>query len=585
MKRKQFLRLLFTLLALTVFIGMIACKGPVDPQEPPASSSVLPSPQNLSIEKRILTWDPIEHANGYVVRIGNDTYETEDCRLALYGIAMNGGTYTVEVMARGNQATYTDSVWAKKEVSLIATPAQGRDDKGFQFVLVEDHSGYEISKGTANLRGELVLPDYYCDLPVKRIAPFGFRVSGQSSSIGGSVSGNNVTTSIVFPAHLESIGERAFFNLWLVEELVIPEGVTEIELAAFQNALILKHLTLPKSLKIVGNFAFESSALEELILPEGLESIGSAAFACQGQRWDKTYVLSDLSSVVIPASVTTIGTSAFEGRVKLTNVQFAGNNIQYLAKDAFAYTPWYDSHADSDVIIFDGPNGVPSGILYEDRRPIPEVFTIPSDIKTIAGNAFTHADLSNVKKVVIPTGVKLATEEIFQSCKALTEVILPEDLEYIPATTFSDCSSLVKINFPASLKIIERGAFSNSGILEAVLPEGVTNLGKYAFSYCTQLKTLVIPASVQMIEEPLLFTDTPNLTVFYGGSAYNWEYLRLDMERRLNEEYQDMPTWAEEKIKVLREILASTPTYFYMETKPTDRGLFWHFVDGVPTPW
>ena len=118
-----------------------------------------------------------------------------------------------------------------------------------------------------------------------------------------------------------------------------------------------------------------------------------------------------------------------------------------------------------------------------------------------------------------------------------------------------------------------------------MLPEGVTNLGKYAFSYCTQLKTLVIPASVQMIEEPLLFTDTPNLTVFYGGSAYNWEYLRLDMERRLNEEYQDMPTWAEEKIKVLREILASTPTYFYMETKPTDRGLFWHFVDGVPTPW
>jgi hypothetical protein len=31
--------------------------------------------------------------------------------------------------------------------------------------------------------------------------------------------------------------------------------------------------------------------------------------------------------------------------------------------------------------------------------------------------------------------------------------------------------------------------------------------------------------------------------------------------------------------------LENAPRYYYSETEPTEPGNYWHYVDGVPTPW
>ena len=314
MKRKLFVILMLALLAFAVFIGVTACKKPPE---------ALQSPLDLTVEKRILTWDAVENASGYVVRVDNNTYETEECSLALYGIAMDGGDYRVEVMARGDQVTYADSAWTQTVITLSKAPAQGYDEKGFQYTLLADKSGYEISKGKVSLRGDLVLPDYYCDIPVTRIANCGFTLK-EHDDVSLLTPLNNVTTSIKFPAHLESIGGTSFPGLFLIEELALPDGVREIEDFAFYNALNVKRIVLPKSIKIIGDHAFGNAGLKELTLPEGLETIGKLAFACDLVDGNTTHpqVSSNLESVVFPSSVTSIGPRAFEGQLKLGTIQF-----------------------------------------------------------------------------------------------------------------------------------------------------------------------------------------------------------------------------------------------------------------------
>ena len=66
------------------------------------------------------------------------------------------------------------------------------------------------------------------------------------------------------------VGAGAFSNLDLFE-IEIPEGVTDIERAAFKNCNFLNYVKLPKSLKGIGEFAFENcSRLKSINVPNSV---------------------------------------------------------------------------------------------------------------------------------------------------------------------------------------------------------------------------------------------------------------------------------------------------------------------------
>ena len=86
------------------------------------------------------------------------------------------------------------------------------------------------------------------------------------------------------------------------EVYVIPEGVTEIGLRAFNNAQV-GQLTFPATLRTIGAEAFMwAQNLEEASLPEGLTEIGDAAFWCAGVK-----------TVSLPRSLRYVGEFAFFG--------------------------------------------------------------------------------------------------------------------------------------------------------------------------------------------------------------------------------------------------------------------------------
>ena len=99
-----------------------------------------------------------------------------------------------------------------------------------------------------------------------------------------------------------TIGEWAFSDNDVLEEVILPEGVVMIGAGAFEGRYNLKRVVLPDSLLIIGDSAFYyCTALEDIALTPHLYAIGPTAFV---DCWK-------LTSIDIPEKVRYIGSEAF----------------------------------------------------------------------------------------------------------------------------------------------------------------------------------------------------------------------------------------------------------------------------------
>lgn len=98
-----------------------------------------------------------------------------------------------------------------------------------------------------------------------------------------------ITGTITIPGSCIRIGEHAFEgcydqqNLTHFKTLVINEGCEEIGKGAFINCQGLNSVTLPQSLKSIGDFAFMNCTFSEINIPKNVTTIGMLAF--NGNGW------------------------------------------------------------------------------------------------------------------------------------------------------------------------------------------------------------------------------------------------------------------------------------------------------------
>jgi len=108
------------------------------------------------------------------------------------------------------------------------------------------------------------------------------------------------------------------------KEVVIPDGITEIDGYAFNSTEIVS-VEIPSTVKTIDSYTFGNcKRLQQVILHEGLESIGDYAF----------YGCNNLSEVYIPSSVKIIGEYAFNECSKLKQV-FLNNGLKTIERGAF----------------------------------------------------------------------------------------------------------------------------------------------------------------------------------------------------------------------------------------------------------
>ena len=150
-------------------------------------------------------------------------------------------------------------------------------------------------------------------------------------------------TSVTIPDNVTNIGSEAFSGCSNLRSITIPESVTSIGKDAFHSCSSLNSVHI-SSIDAWLNLNFDSvtstsnpcyngasiylnnELLTELIIPDSVTKIGS--YALQG--------CSSLTSVTIPNSVTSIGYYAFQGCSSLKTVTIS-NSVTSIGEDAFCF--------------------------------------------------------------------------------------------------------------------------------------------------------------------------------------------------------------------------------------------------------
>ena len=136
------------------------------------------------------------------------------------------------------------------------------------------------------------------------------------TSIGESAfDGCTSLATINIPSSLTTIGKNAFYNnRALSSRIVIPSGVLAIGVSAFQYCTSLNNVVLSEGINEIKTYAFGNcTSLQNIQLPSTITSIGDHAFANTG-----------LTSITIPENITEIKSGTFEG-AKLTYVSLPEN--------------------------------------------------------------------------------------------------------------------------------------------------------------------------------------------------------------------------------------------------------------------
>ena len=200
--------------------------------------------------------------------------------------------------------------------------------------------------------------------PIERVV-----VGEGVTSTGPEAFSNYSLLSVKLPSTLKTIGASTFEHTEFVSgQLEIPAGVKTIEPCAFRFCDGLKTLTLPSSVKELGNRAFEYSSIESINL-EHVEVIGEQAF--ENAQYLKGSV--DLTAL------RTMGKYAFSRCQYLTGVRF-GNQLREIPMNAFS---------DANICALDLPGNITTvGIEAFQGCPINRL-TLHEGLVNVCEGAFT----------------------------------------------------------------------------------------------------------------------------------------------------------------------------------------------------
>ena len=159
----------------------------------------------------------------------------------------------------------------------------------------------------------------------------------------------------------------------------------------------------------------------------------------------------------------------------------------------------------SEIVIPSSVTSIGNGAFYQSKIT---TIDIPSSVTSIGNSAFYQ---SNITTIDIPSSVTSIGNSVFGYCVNLTEINLPSSVTSIGERAFENCVNLTEINLPSSVTSIGNSAFNYCvKLTEINLPSSVTSIADYAFYNCAALQTLEIPSSVTSIGGGA-FADCTNL--------------------------------------------------------------------------
>ena len=403
--------------------------------------------------------------------------------------------------------------------------------------------------------------------------------------------GCNKLTSVSLPASIKSINSSAFKNCTSLVTINLPEGMTSIGSNAFEGC-IMTSVTIPSTMTSIGAKAYYGCPVLSSVTWNAVncsietgsdapfynrsELITSFTFGDQVQKIPAylCQYMSNLESVVIPASVTYIGSSVFSNCSKLKSVNipdgitYVNNSLFYGCKALPSITlpqsitiinssAFYGCEGLTSITLHEGITSLGSSAFYNSGLTS---VTIPSTMTSIGAKAFYGCGaLTKVVWNAINCSIETGSDAPFYNrsdlitsftfgdqvqkipaylCQYMTNlesVVIPASVNYIGASTFYGCSKLKSVDLPEGITYVASSLFYGCSSLESVsIPKTVTSINSSAFYNCTKLASVSIPESATTIGDKA-FYNCSNLQSIYNY-AYTPQSINEDVVKNVNKQ-------------------------------------------------
>ena len=320
----------------------------------------------------------------------------------------------------------------------------------------------------------------------------------------------------VLPDKLERIEDDAFSGSSLTGTVLLPEGLKSVD--GFNNTKITS-VHFPSTLEEIGGSAFAqcSDLMCEIPLPESLKTIGAYAFQ-----------LSAISgNLVLPESLIEIGECAFYDCHNLTGSLVIPRKITVIP-----YLAFYCCNFNGTLSLPEGLKEIHNSAFYSNS--FKGELILPKTLMKIGDFAFAGNWFNGT--LVFPSELVSLGSGAFTACWRLSGIVeFPENVIAIPASVFAGCGVIEGVKLHKGVEVISSGAFEGCYGITSIVSEAKNPPVIASNSFNGVAKdnfTLEVPeASVNR------YKNADNWSEFRRIAAHREFSISRNLFRALNAEY------------------------------------------------
>lgn len=326
-------------------------------------------------------------------------------------------------------------------------------------------------------------------------------------------------------SHCKKLGYN--FDGTDIKSLVLPDHLEEIGTQLCLNCRNLTEIEIPATVTTIGSSAFWNTSISEIELPEGLTYIGSHAF--EGTL---------LKSVAFPNSLKTIESEAFASCASLESVTFGTSmttsQLEKIGEAAFHFDPL------TEVEIPDSVKRIePTAFGWSESSELGPLTSVTigssqeaSQLEYIGVRAFVKQSITSIR---LPNALlEMNDWSPYQYCDKLETIIWPTS----PTPTFTAVDGLNNLpslkdemvsGLPTYITTIAQEAYRKTPLERITIPSTVETIEKHAF-HDSWIEELTISNGVKTIEEQAFYNNKiesihiPASVTSIGNNAFDTQY-------------------------------------------------------------